>query len=71
VGYGGPAVLRLLLAVVLGWALWRLVRGVLALVPRPPEHRSPPGERGSRRLDPSREVRTTWSEVEQEEERRD
>ena len=58
-------ILRALLALLLGWAAWRFVRGLL-VGPRPAAPPRPNGSSGPDRLDPDRAVSASWSEVEEE-----
>lgn len=58
-------ILRALLTLLLGWAAWRFVRGLVVRIPPA----APPRQKGSAvptRLDPDRAVTASWSEEEEE-----
>ena len=57
--------LRPLLALLLGWTVWRLFRGLIAGRSTAPPPRAK-GRAGSQRLDPERAVSASWSEVEED-----
>jgi hypothetical protein len=58
-------ILRALLTLLLGWAAWRFVRGLVVGHPPAASPRTK-GPAGSPRLDPDRAVSASWSEVEEE-----